>query len=142
MPLTISRNCPHCKQFVSMPVREETDLFCPQCAQILGRVEQLEGIFERCPLCQCNQFYVQKDFNQLLGCFIMLIGIIGVPWTYGLSLPVFALVDWFIYKRIPTIAVCYQCDAEFRGFVVPARFKVFMHHIGEKYDRKRSKEKE
>ena len=66
----------------------------------------------------------------------MLIGIVLVPKTYGLSLPVFALLDWLIYRRIPDVVVCYRCSAEFLGFPDSGRFKPFMHHIGMKYDRK------
>ena len=65
------------------------------------------------------------------------IGIVLVPKTYGLSLPVFAFIDWLIYKFVPTIVACYRCGSEFRGFETPKQFKPFMHHIGLKYDKYR-----
>ena len=64
----------------------------------------------------------------------MLVGMAMVPWTYGLSLPVVALVDWIVYKRIPALVVCYKCLSEFRGFKIPSHFKPFMHHIGARYE--------
>ena len=67
----------------------------------------------------------------------MLAGIILVPWTYGLSLPFFALIDWVLHKRVPTLVNCYKCGTEFRGFPVLKHFKAFMHHIGLKYDKYR-----
>lgn len=70
-----------------------------------------------------------------MGCGIMLIAIVFVPATYGLSLPVFALIDWLLYQTVPMLAVCYRCGAEYRGFQLPTTFKPFLHHIGEKYDR-------
>ncbi len=68
---------------------------------------------------------------------VMGVGIVLVPVTYGLSLPVFALIDWIIYKKVPKLVACYRCGAEFRGFKVPEGLKAFMHHIGLKYDKYR-----
>ena len=94
-----------------------------------------EKVFETCPYCLCHQFYTQKDFNRLLGCVVVMVGIILVPKTYGLSLPVVALMDWFLYRKVPTMVICYRCGTEYRGFSVPTRFKSFIHAIGEKYER-------
>lgn len=67
----------------------------------------------------------------------MSVGIGLVPWTYGLSLPIFALIDWLFYRKVPMMAHCYRCGAEFRNFSYPKRLKQFMHHIGLKYDKYR-----
>ena len=69
----------------------------------------------------------------------MLIGILLVPLTYGLSLPIFFGIDWLLRKKIPDIIICYRCGGEFRGFGIPSSFKEFMHHIGEKYEREKKK---
>ena len=135
---SIARACSHCKRYSSLEVSQPfLNLSCPFCSQSWGTITGLAEIFDACPICQCKQFYTQKDFNQVLGCLVMAIGITLVPWTYGLSLPVFAGVDWLLYERVPTIAVCYRCDTEFRGFPLPKRLKLFMHHIGMKYDKMR-----
>jgi len=65
----------------------------------------------------------------------MIIGIALVPATYGLSLPVFALMDWLLHRKVPTLINCYKCGSEFRGFNNSKNFKPFMHHIGIKYDK-------
>ena len=67
----------------------------------------------------------------------MVVGIVLVPLTYGLSLPVFALVDWILHKKVPTLINCYKCGAEFREFPNKKGFKPFLHHIGLKYDKYR-----
>ena len=134
---TISRECMHCKQYSRIEVSPDQPIICPQCHQKWGEVNAFETIFEHCPLCAGRQFYTDKDFNQVAGCLIMLVGIILVPFTYGISLPVFALVDFLLRKRIISIVVCYRCGAEFRGFKAPAYLKGFMHHIGLKYDKTR-----
>ena len=96
-----------------------------------------EKIFEMCPFRRCRQFYVQRDFNRGVGCLIVLVGILLVPKTYGLSLPVFALIDWLCYRRVQAMVICYRCGAEYRGFAIPPRFKSYMHHIGLRYDKYR-----
>lgn len=134
MTLSVGLHCKGCGKY-SLIVPDNGRLSCPACQRQAGRIEGAFD-FESCPLCECRQFYAQKDFNQALGCLVMLLGIVLVPWTYGLSLPVFALVDWLMYRRIETIAVCYRCGSEFKGLPVPKHLKNFMHHIGEKYERR------
>ena len=65
------------------------------------------------------------------------VGIVLVPWTFGLSLPVFALLDWLLYRRVPSVIVCYKCGGEFYNFQTVKIFKPFLHHIGLKYDKYR-----
>ncbi len=136
MPL-IGRHCPACKQHGLVPIASFQNIVCPTCQTVWGKTAALEKIFESCPCCQNRQFYTQKDFNQALGCAIMALGIILVPWTYGLSLPVFAVIDWGLRKKVKDIVVCYKCGSEFHDFSIPQNCKPFMHHIGLKYDKYR-----
>jgi len=133
----IGRHCLSCKQFARIEVFEGEPFYCPHCSNGWGDLLSAQEVFEHCLMCSCKQFYKQKDFNQALGCIIMLIGISLVPWTYGLSLAVFAFIDWLLHKKVPTIVVCYRCGSEFKGFKIPKRLKPFMHHIGLKYDKYR-----
>ena len=135
---TISRFCGHCKKYTVSEVRiDNTPLTCLHCQKEWGRVEKVEMVFERCPVCACRQFYTDKDFNQVIGFIIMGVGIVLVPWTYGLSLPVFALADWLLYHKVPRLAACYRCGSEFRDFSIPDGLKPFIHAIGLKYDKYR-----
>ena len=134
---TLARHCEQCKHYSVITVQDAQSIQCPQCQKIWGTLPSLENVFDACPICTCRQFYTVKDFNQILGFAVMLVGIVLVPWTFGLSLPLFALIDWLMYKKIPTIVVCYRCGSEFREFSIPRRFKPFMHHIGLKYDKYR-----
>jgi len=137
MQKTIAHYCAECKQYEVIEIKEQCELICPHCKYHWGDVRDPDSIFEHCPICQCRQFYTSKDFNQFLGCLIMLIGIVLVPFTYGLSLPVFALIDWLLHKRVDTIINCYKCGCEFRGYQNTHGFKSFLHHIGLKYDKYR-----
>ena len=129
--------CEDCKKNSQLEAQSGLHLACSSCQKPKGSIQKLESVFESCPVCGCNQFYTQKDFNQAAGCLVMLAGICLVPFTYGLSLPFFAGIDWLLYKRVPTMVVCYRCGSEFRGFPIPKHFKQFMHHIGVKYDKKK-----
>ena len=139
MKPSIARHCPSCKNYAQVSILENAnmEIVCPQCHTKWGAVSDAANVFDSCPICQCRQFYNTKDFNQFVGCFVMFIGIILVPLTYGLSLPVFAFIDWLLHKRVKTITCCYRCGSEFRNFPKSDQFKPFMHHIGLKYDKYR-----
>ena len=135
---SISLDCPQCNTYqtlTSFHNAQSDDLTCPQCRHPLGKIKNPEDLFDYCPICDCRQFYTTKDFNQFFGCLIMLIGIVLVPWTYGLSLPVFAFVDWLLRRRVKEVTVCYKCGTEFRNIPTDRQFKPFLHHIGLKYDK-------
>lgn len=134
MPL-IGRHCPSCKKHGLIEAAPHKEIFCPSCQAVWGKTGELDKIFDACPCCQNRQFYTQKDFNQAVGCLIMGVGICLVPLTYGLSLPVFALIDWLMRRKVKDIVVCYKCAAEFHDFSIPPHLKPFMHHIGLKYDK-------
>lgn len=138
MSKLIARHCSKCKTYQSIEWTDQQEFHCPECKEEWGHVHNLEDMFDRCPICPCRQFYLSKDFNQLMGCAVMLCGIVLVPWTYGLSLPVFAGIDWLLHKRVPYLINCYRCGCEFHGFDDQhKRFKPFLHHIGLKYDKYR-----
>jgi hypothetical protein len=134
---TISRFCDNCKKYARIEINDGTELNCPHCQNKWGVVEKADAVFGRCPICTCRQFYTDKDFNQVIGLAVMAVGIVLVPVTYGLSLPVFAGIDWLIYRRVPKLVACYRCGSEYRGFAAPKELKPFMHHIGLKYDKYR-----
>ena len=135
---TIGRECPQCKKYAQIELLDNQAVGCPHCRKEWGKAGRLETIFEQCPLCSCRQFYLDKDFNQVLGCLIMICAIVLVPFTYGISLAVFALIDFLLRKKINSLIVCYRCGAEFRGLNALSHFKPFMHHIGLKYDKTRN----
>ena len=99
--------------------RDQTLLSCPNCAEQIeidlqgwSAVEPRHVVF--CLLCGCRHLYAQKDFNRALGCVLVAIGALLVPWTYGLSLVVLAVVDLVLYYRLSESVVCYQCDTVYR----------------------------
>lgn len=115
----ITLPCPSCGGLLRIP-RGETprELRCLRCAE---RIPSSGGPPIRnaappvCHICGSPHLYWQKDFNQKAGCLIVLLGALLVPWTYGLSLAVVALIDLALYRLLPRISVCYVCRARYRG---------------------------
>ncbi|MDP6339114.1 MAG: hypothetical protein QF842_02160 [Candidatus Marinimicrobia bacterium] len=90
--------------------------------------------FSECPVCGCKHLYRKKDFNQAVGCIIILIGALLVPWTYGISLLVLALADYLLYRRVKDSVECYKCKSEYINVVVQDSIKPFDHHTAELYE--------
>ncbi|MEE8437121.1 MAG: hypothetical protein V3S22_02160 [Candidatus Neomarinimicrobiota bacterium] len=108
------------------------DLSCTACLKPEHLNPGLD--FSVCPVCGCGQFYRKKDFNQALGCSIILVGAVLVPLTYGLSMVVFSLLDYFLYRRIKDSAACYKCRSEFKGISLGDNLEPFNHHVAEIYE--------
>lgn len=115
----IALPCPRCGRVLRLaanPAAPAAD--CEGCGESipLAGGAALEGEAPaRCHVCGSPYLFSQKDFNQKLGCLIVLGGAVLVPWTYGLSLPVVALIDLALYRLLPRVSVCYICSARYRG---------------------------
>jgi hypothetical protein len=95
------------------------ELPCPGCGAVRalaaeGWSDGPDAAVDVCPLCGCRHLYRQRDFNRALGCLLVAVGAALVPWTLGLSLPVFGLVDLWLYRRLHDAPVCYRCDTVYR----------------------------
>ncbi len=86
-----------------------------------------------CRDCGSKDLYLQKDFPRKIAIPIILAGMITVPWTYGISLLVVALIDFILYRRVAWMTVCYRCHAEYRGFTKNPSHKEFDRHVDELY---------
>jgi len=71
---------------------------------------------DQCPVCGCIHLYRQKDFNRNLGIVLVVLGIALAYFTYGVSLLVVTLLDWWLYRRVKEIVLCYQCKTIFRDY--------------------------
>jgi len=125
-------HCPHC----DLPMRIsrwETleDFHCPACQVAIptyvSEENKQDTTLNRCLVCNCDKLFQQKAFNRNLGLAIVIVGVILSPYTYAISLLVVALIDFLLYRFLPNMAVCYQCDAEYRGFKINPRFKLYNH---------------
>lgn len=116
---------------------------CPACGTgtALGLSSSLrdQRVVDRCPACQGEQLYVQRDFNQRAGLAIVTVGAVLAPFTpFYSSLFAAAAIDAVLYALLPEITICYRCQAHFRGFLRNPRHETFDLHTAEQYDTRRS----
>lgn len=95
---------------------DTAELPCPACGDVRRVATAGWGprSVEVCPLCGCRHLYRQRDVNRALGCLVVAVGAALAPWTWGLSLVLLALVDLWLWFRMPMATVCYRCDTVYR----------------------------
>lgn len=92
-----------------------------------------EETLEACRSCGAKDLYLQKDFPRKIAIPVVIVAAILVPWTYGASLIVAAVIDFIIYRRTKWMTVCYKCRSEYRGFNPNPAHKEFDRHLDELY---------
>ena len=128
---------------------EAGELACAKCASpfavgfdgVLGG----DGV-ECCAFCGNRAFFLQKDFDQRLGCLFMGISLalaLFVGWKAGWIwfTPVLlatVVVDWIVAARIKPVTICYRCDAEYREMTINPNHKGYDPHIAERYAEKKT----
>ena len=78
---------------------------------------------QACPWCMTTDLYIQKDFPQGLGLFIVVVGfaISTVFWYYEMPIPAYLvlvvsmLLDLVMYHLVPDVTICYRCLCQLRG---------------------------
>ena len=95
---------------------------------------------DQCSRCGSTAFYVQKDFDQRLGCAILALGAalaLLAAWKFGgvwlvPVLLVFAAADFVLARRIPPVVICYRCDTEYRDVPAAGAYKPYDPHVAER----------
>ncbi len=140
--------CPDCLTAREHGIADAGPFACGKCGRpyaasfdaALGK----EGV-ERCAFCGNHSFFLQKDFDQRLGCLIMAASLalaLAAGWKLGWIwftpvLLVSVVIDWIVAARIRPVTICYRCDAEYRETPVNPRHKGYDPHVAERFaDRK------
>jgi hypothetical protein len=148
MELTFS--CPSCGAIGHVAPLEEASLAnCRQCAtsRPLHPEAMVHEQLQACPWCMTADLYIQKDFPQGLGLFIVVVGfaISTVFWYYEMPIPAYLvlvlsmLLDLVMYYQVRDVTICYRCLSQLRGVGSnpDGRFKVFELALGERYRQER-----
>lgn len=104
-----------------------------------------EGVLLRCPLCGCDDLYMQKDFPERLGLLIVGSGIVAASiawanyWWVGAfgSLFISGVIDWILFHTRKDVTVCYRCLGQFRNMATNESHRAFDLGIGERYRQER-----
>jgi len=148
--MELTYQCSNCHSVNHVSLQAAGDrVLCRVCAseQPLHREHVDDGQLSACPLCATTDLYVQKDFPQGLGLFIVVIGfaISTVFWYFEkpvltyLVLLASALLDMMLYYRVPDVTICYRCLSQVRGAGSnpSGRYHPFDLAIGERYRQER-----
>jgi len=141
--------CPDCLTARVYAGAEEGDQACAKCGRPYAA--RFEGVLgprgvERCAFCGNRAFFLQKDFDQRLGCLLMAVSLalaLFVGWRLGWIwfTPVLlasVLVDWIVAARIGAVTICYRCDAEYREVPLNPRHRAYDPHVAERYAEKKT----
>ncbi|MET0621079.1 MAG: hypothetical protein ABW056_12415 [Thermoanaerobaculia bacterium] len=141
--------CPDCLTAKEHAGSEAGPFACAKCGRAyeasFGNTVGPEGV-EACAFCGNHAFFLQKDFDQRLGCLIMAVSLalaLLVGWKAGWIwftpvLLVSVVVDWVIAARIRPVTICYRCDAEYRDVPVNPSHKGYDPHVAERYAEKKT----
>jgi len=136
--------CPTCLTAREHSPSDGGDFRCEKCAgEYSARFPGISpaGPVERCAFCGNRAFFLQKDFDQRLGCLLMAISLAAalfVGWKAGWVwfTPVLlasVVVDWIVAYRIRPVTICYRCDAEYRDLPLNPRHRAYDPHVAERY---------
>ena len=135
MALTLAFCCPSCGEAVEGPLTPATtEMACASCGKPtpLPEAAALATSLDAscCPVCGGADMYQQRDFNRTLGLALVAIGVLTGPFTKWISTVVFVGLDALLYLLVPTVAICYACEAQQRGIEKskgPRPFDIAIH---------------
>jgi hypothetical protein len=148
MELTFS--CANCGEVGRVsPLGVAPDAECRQCGLTVPlRADAVDGGQLRgCPRCMTTDLYIQKDFPQGLGLFIVGVGfaISTVFWYFEMPISAYLvlivsmLLDLIMYHLVGDVTICYRCLSQMRGDGTNPdhRYRPFDLAVGERYRQER-----
>jgi hypothetical protein len=141
--------CPDCLTSREHADGDSGEFPCAKCGKAhaarLADAIGPQGV-ERCGFCANRVFFLQKDFDQRLGCLFMGLSLgaaLFVGWKFGWIwfTPVLlatVVVDWIVAARVRPVTICYRCDAEYRDVALNPRHRGYDPHVAERYAEKKT----
>ena len=140
--IRINYECDDCKHFNQFSIDGNKILECLSCENKFGTIDLNWNYNNSCLFCNSSSFYKRKNFNQLIGLIIIILGGILAIWfydTYGplsyLILLGFSLIDFILFKLTKYIGVCYSCSSEYMNIKDVELLADFDHHQLEMYQK-------
>jgi hypothetical protein len=135
--IALALACPACGKPVEAPLDpSRPQATCTACGRETGLPEAAGlapgAMPPACVVCGSADLYVQRDFNRPLGLTIAAVGLALGPFTSWISTVVAIAVDAVLYLVVPLVAVCYACNAQYRGFrreQAPKAFDIAIHDV-------------
>jgi hypothetical protein len=148
--MELTHACRSCGAVARVPdVDSVREIACDACGDVRAVPGGAfrDGRLHACACCATEDFYRQKDFPQALGLVIVVVGFAISTvfwyyerplWTYAILLAS-ALLDMVLYYKVPDVAICYRCLAQYRGPRANpgGAFAPFDLGVGERYRQER-----
>jgi hypothetical protein len=148
--MELTFQCPSCSAVSHVrPLERAQGATCQHCRTKRPLHAELieSGSLVGCPWCATKELYVQKDFPQGLGLFIVIVGFAVSTVFWYLERPVItyavllgsALLDLVLYYRVSDVTICYRCLSQVRGMGAnpDARYAPFDLAVGERFRQER-----
>lgn len=140
--MTVHFTCKNCGSGIHVyPEVSATKIRCDVCQHeesVHFTHEHEQSLLKECPGCSRKDFYSQKDFNRKLGVIIFVIAAIistimlwiglGPAWYLSTFIVLYAM-DFFLFRRLNLIAICYKCNAIFRNVKNISEIPGFNHEM-------------
>ena len=134
--MTVLFTCPSCGSGIHVyPSVANKQVSCDICQhQFEATFDQDHeaSLLKNCPHCQGFRFYKQKDFNRKVGVILFVIASILAIFTYGISLIVLYIIDFFLFSKLQMIAICYKCSAVFKNVKNINEIEYFDHETNDR----------
>jgi hypothetical protein len=141
----VRRYCPACFQKRDLAAPGASSGSCDRCGAAWSfepsKEERELDRVDRCGFCGNRAFFVQRDFDQRIGCAVMAASLalaLATGWKFGwiYFTPVLlatVLIDWILAFRIGPVTICYRCDAEYRDVAANPRHRPYDPHVAERF---------
>jgi len=125
--MTVLFTCKNCGSGIHVhPTADSKQIVCEIChtsQDVKFNSDHEKGILKDCPGCERKDFYSQKDFNRNIGAALFIVtAIISTilfyldfgPQYYLSTFILLYIVDFFLFRKLKPIAICYKCNTIFR----------------------------
>ena len=140
--IRINYECDNCNNFNQFIFNKKLSISCQDCKNKFGTINIDWDYNNNCFFCKKKNFYKRKEFNQLIGLIIIILGGFLTIWFYSSYGPLsylilfgFSLIDFILFKFTKYIGICYSCSAEYINIKDVDLLPDFDHHQLEMYQK-------
>ena len=143
--MTVLFTCKNCGSGIHVyPNKDSKKIQCEICKheeEVFFNAEHEQSVLKDCPCCKRKDFYSQKDFNRKIGVILFVVTAIistvlfmkgfGPQWYLSTFIILYAL-DFFLFRKLNLIAICYKCNTIFRDVANISDIAGFDHEMNDR----------
>ncbi len=143
--MTVLFTCKNCGSGIHVHPHADTDTIkcsiCEHEEKVHFTEDHQNSLLKTCPGCERKDFYSQKDFNRKIGVMLFVLCAIistilfatgfGPEWYLSTFIVLYAL-DFFLFRKLKFIAICYKCNTIFRDVLNIDDIRGFDHEMNDR----------